>query len=275
MLEISASDNVVHKPRIIAIANQKGGVGKTTTAVNLTAALAAAGEPVLLIDFDPQGNASTGFGVAPQDRGLGSYQLIHDGTPNALESYATQYDDLWLVPSGPDLVGAEIELTTQAKREFRLRDALAGWREGAPFRYILIDCPPSLGLLTLNALVAADEVLVPLQCEFYALEGISGLTRTIEMVRRRLNPALRLCGVVLTMYDRRNNLSELVASDARDFFGDWVYETMIPRNIRLSEAPSHGLPVSVYDPKSSGALAYADLAEEFLRRAGTAAAAAR
>lgn len=275
MLDIGVSDNAVHKPRILAIANQKGGVGKTTTAVNLAAALAAAGEPVLLIDFDPQGNASTGFGVAPQDRGMGSYQLIHEGTPNPLDTYETSYDDLWLVPSGADLVGAEVELTTQSRREYRLRDALAGWRAGAPFRYILIDCPPSLGLLTLNALVAADEVLVPLQCEFYALEGISGLTRTIEMVRRRLNPALRLCGVVLTMYDRRNNLSELVANDARDFFGEWVYETMIPRNIRLSEAPSHGLPVSVYDPKSSGAQAYAQLAEEFLRRDGAAALAGR
>ena len=264
--DIDAPSQAVYKPRIFAIANQKGGVGKTTTAVNLAAALAIAGEPVLLIDFDPQGNASTGFGVAPQDRGMGSYQLIHQGAPNPVETYRTQYHNLWLVPAGADLVGAEIELTTQAGREFRLRDALADWRKGAPFRTILIDCPPSLGLLTLNALVAADDVLVPLQCEFYALEGISGLTRTIEMVRRRLNPALKLRGVVLTMYDRRNNLSELVASDARDFFGEWVYETVIPRNIRLSEAPSHGLPVAVYDPKSSGALAYAQLAEEFLRR---------
>jgi chromosome partitioning protein len=166
------------------------------------------------------------------------------------------------------LVGAEVELAEGARREFRLRDALSVWRQAAPFRYILIDCPPSLGLLTLNALVAADGVLVPLQCEFYALEGVSGLTRTIEMVRRRLNPSLRLCGVVLTMYDKRNNLSDLVAEDARGFFGEWVYETVIPRNVRLSEAPSHGVPVFEYDPKSAGALAYAQLAEELVRRDG-------
>jgi chromosome partitioning protein len=266
VLEIPASDHAVYKPRILAIANQKGGVGKTTTAVNLTAALAAADVPVLLIDLDPQGNASTGFGVAVQDRGAGSFQLVDGGVPDPLDSYRTQYGNLWLIPSGADLVGAEVELAARPRREYQLRDALAAWREASPFRYILIDCPPSLGLLTLNALVAADAVLVPLQCEFYALEGISGLTRTIEMVRRRLNPALALCGVVLTMYDKRNNLSDLVAADARGFFGEWVYETVIPRNVRLSEAPSHGVPVMQYDPKSAGALAYAQLAEELVRR---------
>jgi chromosome partitioning protein len=266
VLEISASDHAVYKPRILAIANQKGGVGKTTTAVNLTAALAAAGVPVLLIDLDPQGNASTGFGVAAQDRGAGSFQLVDGGVPEALDTYRTQYPNLWLIPSGADLVGAEVELAGKPRREYQLRDALATWREASPFRYILIDCPPSLGLLTLNALVAADGVLVPLQCEFYALEGISGLTRTIEMVRRRLNPALMLCGVVLTMYDKRNNLSDLVAADARGFFGEWVYETVVPRNVRLSEAPSHGVPVMEYDPKSAGALAYAQMAEELVRR---------
>jgi chromosome partitioning protein len=266
VLKTDASLQAVYKPRILAIANQKGGVGKTTTAVNLAAALAASGSEVLLIDFDPQGNASTGFGVAAQDRGLGSYRLIDSGEPDILEVYSTKYEKLWLIPAGPDLVGAEVELATAERREFRLRDALASWRSAAPFRYILIDCPPSLGLLTLNALVAADGVLVPLQCEFYALEGISGLTRTIEMVRRRLNPALRLSGVVLTMYDKRNNLSDLVADDARGFFGEWVYETVIPRNVRLSEAPSHGVPVFGYDSKSAGALAYTQLAEELLRR---------
>ena len=264
MLQSSPS---THSPRIIALANQKGGVGKTTTAVNLAAALAALGEPVLLIDFDPQGNASTGLGRDPRERRHGSYQLIDRGAPETdLAAYATTTERLWLIPAGSDLVGAEIELAGQPRREFRLREALAGWRVAAPFRFILIDCPPSLGLLTLNALVAADEVLVPLQCEFYALEGVSGLTRTIETVRRRLNPGLKLGGVVLTMYDRRNNLSDLVAADARDFFGEWVYDTVIPRNVRLSEAPSHGVPVSRYDPKSPGAQAYALLAEELLRR---------
>jgi chromosome partitioning protein len=266
VLETPASDHAVYKPRILAIANQKGGVGKTTTAVNLTAALAAADVPVLLIDLDPQGNASTGFGVAVQDRGAGSFQLVDGGVPELLETYQTPYPNLWLIPSGADLVGAEVELAGRPRREYQLRDALAAWRDTSPFRYILIDCPPSLGLLTLNALVAADAALVPLQCEFYALEGISGLTRTIEMVRRRLNPALALCGVVLTMYDKRNNLSDLVAADARGFFGEWVYETVIPRNVRLSEAPSHGVPVMQYDSKSAGALAYAQLAEELVRR---------
>jgi chromosome partitioning protein len=254
------------KPRILAIANQKGGVGKTTTAVNLAAALAAAGEQVLVIDLDPQGNASTGFGVGQTERDTGSYHLLTGERPPHQTARPTAVPNLSLIASEADLAGLEIELVAVPRREFRMRDALAPWRNAAPYSFILIDCPPSLGLLTLNALVAADAVLVPLQCEFYALEGISGLMRTIESVRRRLNPKLRLGGVVLTMFDRRNNLSEQVAADARGFFGEWVYETVIPRNIRVSEAPSHGKPVLTYDPRSPGSQAYIGLAAEMLQR---------
>jgi chromosome partitioning protein len=255
-----------HTPRILAIANQKGGVGKTTTAVNLAAALAATGESVLVIDLDPQGNATTGFGVAQTERTTGSYKLLTGEETPEQTARPTAVTNLSLVASETDLAGLEIELVSVPRREFRMRDALTPWRSGAPFKYILIDCPPSLGLLTLNALVAADAVLVPLQCEFYALEGISGLMRTIESVRRRLNPKLRLEGVVLTMFDRRNNLSEQVANDARGFFGEWVYDTVIPRNIRVSEAPSHGKPVLLYDARSPGSQAYIGLAAEMLQR---------
>lgn len=255
-----------YKPRIFAVANQKGGVGKTTTAVNLATALAARGESVLVIDLDPQGNATTGFGVPRTERETGAYKLLSgDQDPDATVR-ATNVPNLSLIPSEADLAGLEIELVSVQRREFRLRTALAAWRSNAPYRFIIIDCPPSLGLLTLNALVAADAVLVPLQCEFYALEGISGLMRTIESVRRRLNPTLRLQGVVLTMFDRRNNLSEQVAADARGFFGEWVYDTVIPRNIRVSEAPSHGKPVLLYDFRSPGSQAYVGLAAELLKR---------
>jgi chromosome partitioning protein len=257
---------VRRKPRVIAVANQKGGVGKTTTAVNVATALAARGEPVLVIDLDPQGNASTGFGIPQSERSIGSYRLMSGTQAPDQAVRETAIANLSLIPAEPDLGGIEVELVSIPRREFRLRDALAPWRNGAPYSFILIDCPPSLGLLTLNGLVAADAVLVPLQCEFYALEGISGLMRTIETVRRRLNPKLRLQGVVLTMYDRRNNLSEQVAADARGFFGEWVYDTVIPRNIRISEAPSHGKPVLLYDARSPGSLAYAGLAAEMLRR---------
>jgi chromosome partitioning protein len=255
------------RPRILAVANQKGGVGKTTTAINLATALAATGAEILLLDLDPQGNASTGLGVSRQDRRNGTYALLIDGATPADVIQPSFVPNLSLIPAESDLAGAEIELVGEDRREFRLREALQ--RAGGPrkdFSHVLIDCPPSLGLLTLNALVAADAVLVPLQCEFFALEGVSQLTRSIDMVRRSLNPALRLDGIVLTMFDRRNNLSDLVAADARSFFGNQVYETMIPRNIRVSEAPSHGKPVILYDYRSPGAQAYIRLATEFLRR---------
>ena len=249
--------------RIIAVANQKGGVGKTTTAVNLAAGLAMAGKTVLLLDLDPQGNASTGLGLDRADRGAGSYAMLLDGVSLADVQRPSGIPGLALVPADQDLAGAEIELAMAERREFRLADAL---QTANGYEYILIDCPPSLGLLTLNCLVAADAVLVPLQCEFFALEGISQLIRTIDRVKMALNPTLRLEGIVLTMHDRRNNLSDLVAADARSFFGDQVYETVIPRNIRISEAPSHGKSVLHYDPRSPGALAYTKLAAELLAR---------
>jgi chromosome partitioning protein len=255
------------EPRIVAIANQKGGVGKTTTAINLATALAASGQPVLLVDLDPQGNASTGFGLSRAERRNGTYRLLTEGIDLASVQRPTMVPDLAIVPSDPDLAGAEIELVAEARREFRLRDAVRRLRTNtAGPAFVLIDCPPSLGLLTVNGLTAADSVLVPLQCEFFALEGISQLLHTVDLVRRNLNPTLSLQGIVLTMYDRRNNLSELVAADARGFFGDQVYETVIPRNIRVSEAPSHGKPVLLYDHRSPGAQAYARLAGEMLRR---------
>ncbi len=252
-------------PRILAIANQKGGVGKTTTAINLATALAFAGCSVLLLDLDPQGNASTGLGIDRANRRLGTYAVLVDGQPINELIRRTDIANLDIVPADPDLAGAEVELVGIEKREFQLRDAFATLAPGR-YSHIIIDCPPSLGLLTLNGLVAANAVLVPLQCEFFALEGISQLVRTIERVNKSLNPKLMLQGIVLTMFDRRNNLSDLVAADARSFFGDRVYETVIPRNVRISEAPSHGKPVIIYDKASAGAQAYTKLAEEFLRR---------
>lgn len=260
------------KARIIAIANQKGGVGKTTTAINLATALAAVEKRVLLLDLDPQGNASTGLGIPRTSRSITSYDALIGEKSIESTIVPTKVPHLSVVPASVDLSGAEIELVSAERREYRLRDALAG--HSLPFDYILIDCPPSLGLLTLNALVAADAVLVPMQCEFYALEGLSHLIRTIERVKRHLNPALEIQGVVLTMFDKRNNLSDLVAADVRDHFGTKVYETVIPRNVRISEAPSHGKPVLLYDFRCAGAQAYIHLAGEVLRRERTRLSAA-
>lgn len=268
------SDPVSHtttqKPRILAVVNQKGGVGKTTTTINLATALAACEKRVLIVDLDPQGNASTGLGIPRKEREVDAYAVLIDRVPVISATVKTAIPGLSIVPSSVELTGAEIELVTTEQREFRLRSALVDM-PGA-FDYVLIDCPPSLGLLTLNALVAADAVLVPLQCEFYALEGLSQLMRTVERVQRHLNPALAIQGVVLTMYDKRNNLCDQVAADVRDHFGDKVYNTVIPRNVRVSEAPSHGKPVIVYDMRCTGAQAYIHLAGEVLRREGRLAA---
>ena len=250
--------------RVIAIANQKGGVGKTTTAINLATALAAVGKSVLVIDFDPQGNASTGLGIARSKRKLGIYDVLFGDVEMANVVMPSVIPNLSIITSSVELSGAEVELVNAENREYRLREALL--HGGLDFDYVLIDCPPALGLLTLNALVAADAVLVPLQCEFYALEGLSHLVRTIERVRRTLNPALDIQGVVLTMFDKRNNLSESVAADVRGFFGEKVYETVIPRNVKVSEAPSHGKPAIIYDMRCSGSQAYIMLAGEVLKR---------
>jgi chromosome partitioning protein len=250
-------------PRILSVANQKGGVGKTTTAINLATALAAVGKSVLLIDLDPQGNASTGLGVKRASIRQSVYDLIFEGGNPADMVVKTRVPGLFVIPSSIHLSGAEIELVNTPAREFRLRDPL---RSLKGYDYVIIDCPPSLSLLTLNALVASDAVVVPLQCEFYALEGLSHLVKTIERVRKSFNPDLDIHGVVLTMFDARNNLSGMVASDVRKHFGDKVYETVIPRNVRLSEAPSFGLPAIVYDMKSPGAQAYIHLAREVIRR---------
>ncbi|MGH7041962.1 MAG: ParA family protein, partial [Acetobacteraceae bacterium] len=272
-MPLPALDRTAGSAQIIAISNQKGGVGKTTTAVNLATALAASGCSVLLIDLDPQGNASTGLGIGPEQRTLGSYCVLILHTPPEDAARPSGIPNLAIIPAEPDLAGAEIELVALDRRQSRLRDALAPLRAGAlRYDYVIIDCPPSLGLLTINALVAADAVLVPLQCEFYALEGISGLMRTIEAVRRGYNPSLRLTGIVLTMYDKRNNLADQVAADARGFFGSAVFDTVIPRNVRVTEAPSYGKPVLLYDFRSPGAQAYVRLAAELLRRERAVAA---
>jgi chromosome partitioning protein len=257
------------RARIVALANQKGGVGKTTTAINLATALAAAGHRVLVIDLDPQGNASTGLGVERRARPVTSYELILGEAELERAIVATNVPLLSIVPASQDLAGAEFEFAARERREFLLSRAIRS--RVRDYDEVLIDCPPSLNLLTINALVAADSVLVPLQCEFYALEGLSQLMRTIERVQRALNPRLELQGVVLTMYDQRNNLCDQVAADVRGHLGAKVFDTMIPRNVRIAEAPSHGKPVLIYDHGCAGSQAYIRLAAEVLRRAGTAA----
>ena len=264
--ELQRSAAPASRTRVLVIANQKGGVGKTTTAINLGTALAAVGEKVLLIDSDPQGNASTGLGVARARRKTTLYDVLMGEKPAVEAVVATDLPGLFLIPADPDLSGVELELGAEARRSFKLRDALEQIRREGDFTYVLIDCPPSLNLLTVNAMTAADAVLVPLQCEFFALEGLSQLMRTVELVRGSLNPALEIQGVVLTMYDKRNSLSEQVASDVRSHFGKTVYETVIPRNVRVSEAPSFGKPVLVYDLKCAGSQAYLKLAREVVVR---------
>jgi len=254
-------------PKIIAITNQKGGVGKTTTAINLGAALAAQGLNVLLVDLDPQGNASTGLGIDAKSRDFTTYDLLLDEAPLQKVSRASDIEGLWIAPATTDLSSADIELVSNEKRIHLLHDALrAPDVADMGLDYILIDCPPSLNLLTINAMVAAHSVLVPLQSEFFALEGLSQLMLTIREVRQTANPELRIEGVALTMYDSRNNLSKLVENDARQNLGDVVFKTVIPRNVRVSEAPSFAMPVLTYDPLSKGSLAYAALAQELIER---------
>ncbi len=256
--------NAPQNARILAVANQKGGVGKTTTTINLATALAAVGKRVLVLDLDPQGNASTGLGVDQSEREINAYHVMIGEASLDAATLDTQVPGLSVVSSGVDLSGAEIELIEVENRLFRLKSALIGFVDR--YDYIFIDCPPALGLLTVNALNAAHAVLVPLQCEFFALEGLSHLVRTIERIKTSYNPGLEIQGIVLTMFDARNNLSDAVASDVREFFGAIVYDTVIPRNVRVSEAPSHGKPVLLYDVGCAGSQAYIHLASEVLKR---------
>jgi len=257
------------RPRVLGIANQKGGVGKTTTAINLGTALAAIGEHVLIVDLDPQGNASTGLGIERKSRRTSTYDVLTGAAPMRDAVLQTSVPQLYIAPSTLDLSGLELEIGQQRDRAFRLRNALRQLNTGArpyDFTYVLVDCPPSLNLLTVNAMAAADSILVPLQCEFFALEGLSQLLKTVEQVKTTLNPTLSIHGIVLTMYDSRNNLSNQVVADVRQFMGNKVYETIIPRNVRISEAPSYGKPVLVYDLKCVGSEAYLRLATEIIQR---------
>jgi len=257
-------------PRILSLANQKGGVGKTTTAINLGTALAAIGERVLIVDLDPQGNASTGLGIDRRSRSVSTYDVLIGEAPLREAVVATAVPRLHIAASTMDLSGLELELGHTRDRAFRLRDAIAALNTNATpdtdYTYVLIDCPPSLNLLTVNAMAASDAILVPLQCEFFALEGLSQLLQTVEQVRSTLNPNLSIHGIVLTMFDSRNNLSNQVVADVRQFMGSKVYNTMIPRNVRISEAPSYGKPVLVYDLKCVGSEAYLKLATEVIQR---------
>jgi len=267
-------------PRVLVVANQKGGVGKTTTAINLGTALAAIGEDVLIVDLDPQGNASTGLGVARKDRRVSTYDVLVGTASLDQAILPTDVPRLMVAPSTLDLLGVEMEISSEKDRAHRLRRAVLVLHETRiaaglpPYSYILVDCPPSFNLLTINAMVAADAVLVPLQCEFFALEGLSQLLKTVEQVRSSLNPRLTIQGIVLTMFDPRNNLSGQVVKDVRDSMGDKVYDTVIPRNVRVSEAPSYGKPVLLYDLKCTGSQAYLKLASEVIRRERQAAVAA-
>jgi chromosome partitioning protein len=269
----SAAAPAIRRPRIFSIANQKGGVGKTTTTINLGTALAAIGERVLIIDLDPQGNASTGLGINRAARRVSAYDLLIGRASLVQAAVATDVPHLSIVPSTPDLAGAEPELYATDDWAHRLHHAIeasvdrGAGADGSPlFTYLLIDCPPSLSLLTINAMAASDAVLVPLQCEFFALEGLSQLMKTVDSVRETLNPRLAIQGVVLTMFDKRNNLAVQVAADVRAYLGDKVYDTAIPRNVRISEAPSFGKPAIVYDYKCAGSEAYLKLASEVVRR---------
>ncbi|MEZ5812663.1 MAG: ParA family protein [Rhizobiaceae bacterium] len=254
-------------PRIISVANQKGGVGKTTTTINLATALAAIGKRVLIVDIDPQGNASTGLGIDPEDRLVSSYDVLMGQAKVDAAAMPTAVPGLSIVPSTMDLLGVEMEIAAHADRALRLRKALRETGvDGCGFDYVLIDCPPSLNLLTLNAMAAADSVLVPLQCEFFALEGLSQLLKTVEQVRGSLNRDLEIQGIVMTMYDGRNNLANQVVDDVRAHMGDTVYNTVIPRNVRVSEAPSHGKPAILYDLQCAGSQAYLRLASEVISR---------